>query len=65
MDVETVARLQGAWENVERARAQLGSARDALRAELERATGAGASQADIARAIGVSRQAVSKRLRGG
>lgn len=55
-------RLEAAIDDYRTARGQYQEARERLLPELKRAVGAGLSQAELARALGVSRQAVSKML---
>ena len=53
-------RLKAAIDDFRTSRAQYQEARQRLLPELKRAVDAGVSQTELARALGISRQAVSK-----
>jgi DNA-binding transcriptional regulator LsrR (DeoR family) len=55
-------RLKAAIDDYRTARAHYQEARERLLPELKRAVEAGVSQSEIARALGVTRQAVSRML---
>ncbi len=58
-------RVRAAWEAYQDSRSREAGDRQRLRAAIRSAIADGASQSDIARALGRSRQYVSKLLSGG